>query len=128
MGCDCWYASNSARRAFRERRNSTAFEELRSRIVGREIPKRRYEVARRASRLCSKDGNLLRSDFVNRRVWNQYTRPSCLFQSQHRVLTFNISFDLMCMDMSLESRKLTLFVNNPSSLSVSKPSPVYADA
>lgn len=68
MGWDCWYASNSAKRAFRERRNSTALLEFRSRMVGKEIPKRRYDVARRARRRCSKEGSLLRSDFVNRRV------------------------------------------------------------
>lgn len=71
MGWDCWYASNSANNALSDLKNSIAFAEFRSRIVGSDMPSRRYDVARRARRRCSKEGSLLRSDFVNRRVWNQ---------------------------------------------------------
>ena len=40
-GCICWKDSNSARRAFKVFKNSIGFEELRSRIVGRERPSKR---------------------------------------------------------------------------------------
>lgn len=110
IGWLCWYASNSARSAFRERRNSMAFEELRSSMVGSETPRRRYEVARRASRRCSKEGSLLRSDLVKSRVWNQYTRPSCLW----KLLAADLVFDLKrSRSTSCIKGRLTLSANSP---------------
>ena len=40
-GCIDWKDSNSVRSAFRVRRNSVGFEELRSRTVGRDSPSKR---------------------------------------------------------------------------------------
>lgn len=40
-GWICWKDSNSAKRAFKLRRNSSALEELRSRTVGKDSPNKR---------------------------------------------------------------------------------------